>query len=178
MSKIIVASQNPVKINATRGAFAQVFPEKTWQVQGVRVASGVSDQPLSDAETFQGARNRATYARRDAPDAAYWVGLEGGLEDRDGVFHCFAWMVVQDAEREGLARTASFVLPSAVAALIRDGEELGRADDIVFGRINSKQDTGSVGLLTADRITRTTYYEHALVLALIPFARPDLSFTP
>lgn len=76
----------------------------------------------------------------------------------------------------GSSRTATFVLPEEIAALVRQGVELGAADDIVFGRFNSKQSNGAVGILTADAIDRTRYYEHAVILALVPFKNPALSF--
>jgi len=44
----------------------------------------------------------------------------------------------------------------------------------VFGKENSKQTYGAVGLLTGDVIDRTRFYEDAVVLALIPFRNPDL----
>jgi non-canonical (house-cleaning) NTP pyrophosphatase len=52
--------------------------------------------------------------------------------------------------------------------------ELGHADDIVFGRNNSKQQTGAVGILTREVITRAEYYSHGGVLALIPSLNPGL----
>jgi non-canonical (house-cleaning) NTP pyrophosphatase len=39
--------------------------------------------------------------------------------------------------------------------LVESGKELGDADDIVFGKSNSKQQNGAVGILTHDIITRT-----------------------
>jgi non-canonical (house-cleaning) NTP pyrophosphatase len=74
----------------------------------------------------------------------------------------------------GKGRTGTFLLPPAVAELIRQGKELGAADDIVFGRLNSKQDNGAVGLLTDDVIDRAQLYEHAMILALIPFKNKAL----
>jgi non-canonical (house-cleaning) NTP pyrophosphatase len=47
--------------------------------------------------------------------------------------------------------------------------ELGVADDIVFSRVDSKRTGGSVGLLSGGLIDRTAYYEHAMILALVPF---------
>lgn len=47
--------------------------------------------------------------------------------------------------------------------------ELGAADDHLFGTINSKQSGGSVGQFTRGVIDRTRYYEHAVVLAFVPF---------
>jgi non-canonical (house-cleaning) NTP pyrophosphatase len=76
----------------------------------------------------------------------------------------------------GKSRTGAFYLPEEIARLVRDGMELGHADDVVFGRSNSKQQDGSIGLLTGGVIDRTLYYEHAVVLALIPFLNPQLTF--
>jgi hypothetical protein len=43
----------------------------------------------------------------------------------------------------------------------------------VFGRRKSGSGSGTVGHLTQDRITRTTYYSHAVSLALIPLLHDD-----
>ena len=84
---------------------------------------------------------------------------------------CFAYMAVHapSVGKWGYAKTGTFVLPSAVAELVEGGMELGHADDKVFSRTDSKRSNGAVGLLTGDLITRTDYYEHAMLLALIPF---------
>lgn len=52
--------------------------------------------------------------------------------------------------------------------------ELGQADDIVFGQINSKQKQGTVGALTKNEIDRSEYYRHAVILVLSPFVNPEL----
>lgn len=176
MAEIVVASTNPVKIESVRQGFAHMFPGEMFNVRGVGADSGVSDQPMGDAETMQGAHNRAANARKFAPDADYWVGIEGGCADVDGEMQTFAWVVVLGQAREGKSRTGMFYLPQEVAALVRQGMELGHADDAVFGRSNSKQQNGSVGLLTGDAIDRVAYYAHAVVLALIPFKHTNLRF--
>ncbi len=173
--KIVVASTNPIKIEATRVGFSQVFGDNI-EIIGISTPSGVSDQPMSDDETHRGAKNRVLNARQAYPDADYWVGLEGGIEEHLGALTVFAWIVVMNKDRAGHARTATFILPDEIAKLVKEGLELGDADDIVFGHTNSKQQNGSVGLLTNDRITRASYYSPAVVLALIPFINPDLSF--
>jgi inosine/xanthosine triphosphatase len=171
---IVVASRNPVKVRAAEEGFARVFPGVTIEARGVEVASGVADQPMSDEETLRGATNRAVNARAAAPDARYWVGLEGGVHEYAGELEAFAWIVVLSDDRVGRSRTATFALPPAVAELVRQGVELGHADDRVFGRSNSKQTNGAVGLLTRNLIDRAGYYEHAVVLALVPFVNPSL----
>lgn len=176
MKTIIVASTNPVKIEAARLGFEALFPGEQFHAQGIDVPSGVSAQPHGDAETLQGAQNRADGAAAQCA-GDYFVGIEGGVFDDAAGMQVFAWVVVRSADgRVGKSRTGTFFLPSEVAVLVRQGLELGDADDRVFGKTNSKQANGSIGLLTQDIMTRTSYYVHAVMMALIPFKNPQLTF--
>ena len=172
--KVIIASQNPVKVEATRLAFESMFPNQSFIYKGIHVESGVRDQPMSSEETLKGAQQRAENARENVKEAEYWVGIEGGIEERDKGMEAFAWVVILSDQQTGRSRTSSFYLPPKVINLIRQGMELGEADDIVFGKSNSKQKNGAVGLLTGNVLTRTTYYREAITLALIPFKNPEL----
>jgi inosine/xanthosine triphosphatase len=171
--KIVVASHNPVKVEATLQGFQRIFPQETFETYPISVASGVSDQPYSNREALQGAINRARGAMHKIQQADYWVGIEGGVEEMDGELSAFAWVVVINPVCSGMSRTGTFFLPQAVADLVRQGKELGEADDLVFGKVNSKQQNGAVGILTGDAINRTGFYESAVVLALIPFKNPE-----
>eukprot|EP00531_Pseudo-nitzschia_arenysensis_P008195 CAMPEP_0116147570 /NCGR_PEP_ID=MMETSP0329-20121206/17826_1 /TAXON_ID=697910 /ORGANISM="Pseudo-nitzschia arenysensis, Strain B593" /LENGTH=236 /DNA_ID=CAMNT_0003643509 /DNA_START=18 /DNA_END=728 /DNA_ORIENTATION=+ len=132
------------------------------------------------------------------------VGLEGGLEwsslvlDPNGeqTLWCMAWMALYgkrnalladalassetgswEADEKpiiSLAKTGSFLLPPAMGDLIKQGMELGDADDQISGRTKSKHGSGTVGYLTAGMIGRSAYYVHALILALVPWIRPDM----
>jgi inosine/xanthosine triphosphatase len=174
VAAIVVASTNPVKIRAALEGFRRMFPDQAFEARGVAVPSGVSHQPLSDLETLQGALNRSAAAQAADPAADFWVGIEGGCEVMDDELAVFAWAVVRSRDRLGKGRTGLFFLPEAVAQLVRAGQELGEADDIVFNRTNSKQGNGAIGLLTGDVIGRAAYYEHAMLMALVPFKNPDL----
>ena len=176
MKIIALTSRNPVKVQATLGGFQRMFPDETFQIRNIEASSGVRDQPRSDQETLQGAINRAKGAANRAPQADFWVGIEGGIEEQDqeGEMAAFAWVVVASPDRLGKGRTGAFYLPKEVARLVRAGKELGEADDIVFGRSNSKQENGAIGLLTGDVIDRTSLYQQAVIMALIPFKNPDL----
>jgi inosine/xanthosine triphosphatase len=166
---VVVASHNPAKLDAAKRAFDAVFPDRSIDVVPVRVPSGVKDQPDSDEETRQGAWNRVRAAREIQPRADSWVGLEGGLERIDGEWLASAWMVVlASSGRAGQARTPTLPLPPGVTALIDAGEELGVANDRVFGTLNSKQGGGAFGLLTDGRLTRGGVYAQTLELALLP----------
>ncbi len=172
--RVIVTSKNPVKLEATKQAFKQVFSDKEIDFEVVTVPSGVSDQPMSEAETMKGAKSRAKNAKEQLPDADYWVGIEGGVQIVGGEMLTYAWIYVLGKGLEGKARSASFYLPEKIKVLVESGKELGDADDIVFGKSNSKQQNGAVGILTHDIITRTALYIPAIVLALIPFKNTKL----
>lgn len=186
---VAVGSTNRVKIASVEAAFSLAFSHSRLDVRGFKAQSGVPDQPRSDTETKQGAANRARRAAtlwtdEDGSPPDFSVGLEGGVAEEptfstlgvgDDHLESFAWMAVVSRKGQwGFARTASFQLPPAVAELVRGGMELGDADDKVFSRRGSKTQEGAVGILTHGLITRATYYEHPLVLALAPFCNPDL----
>ena len=173
--KVAVASKNPVKIDATRIALEKVFPEDSFEMEWFSVDSEVSDQPMTDTETYQWAENRVHNLKQVAKDFDLYVGLEWGLEKKYNDMECFAWIVVKDNSwKMWKAKTSTFFLPTEVCKLIDEWKELWEADDIVFSRTNSKQSNGAVWILTKDIITRTTYYVEAVVLALIPFINKEL----
>ena len=173
--RVVVASKNPVKIEATRAGFKRMFPEEKFEIESVFVSSLVSGQPKTDSETYLGASNRANGACETILDADFYVGLEGGIEERGGEMECFAWAVIKSKDGKiGKGRTGTFFLPVRIAQLIREGKELGEADDIVFERKNSKESNGAVGILTRDVIDRMRFYSDAVVLALIPFKNKGL----
>ncbi|MBT8083574.1 MAG: inosine/xanthosine triphosphatase [Woeseia sp.] len=170
---VIVASNNPVKIAAVRTAFLACMSGPPCEVRGTYADSGVSDQPISDDETREGARNRAMDAKRREPDADYWVGLEGGIATIDDSLQAFAWMAVCDPHgRIGMARSATLPLPPAIKDLVDGGMELGDANDRVFKTVNSKQGGGAFGLLTDGRYTREGIYAQTVALALVPLLHP------
>jgi inosine/xanthosine triphosphatase len=177
--KIVVASRNPVKLEAVRQGFESMgFAEP--DITGITVCSGVSDQPMTDEETLTGAKNRADIICKKFPDADFRIGIEGGIKPHGNHFEAFAWIYISWAEAHnrpegyGQSRTTSFLLPPAVQKLIQEGYELGTANDMIFGQSNSKQKGGAVGLLTNNTVTRTQLYRQAVQLALIPYQNKNL----
>jgi inosine/xanthosine triphosphatase len=176
MKIIVVASKNPVKIQAVHDGFERMFPDEDFKIMTVSTPSSVGDQPFTGENTLRGAHNRAKSAIHKIQDADYWVGIEGGVEERDGDLVAFAWIVVRSEELVGKGRTGTFYLPPVVADLIRQGKELGEADDIVFKRSDSKRDNGAIGILTGNVIDRAQLYEQGVILSLIPFKNLQLYF--
>ena len=129
---------------------------------------------MSDSETLLGAKNRIKNAKKIYSQADFWVGIEGGLEKNNDKLEAFAYIIIESNNKTGISKTATFTIPDKLSDLIYNGMELGHADDIVFGDTNSKQKNGSVGILTKNLITRLTFYEQSVILALIPFLNTDL----
>ena len=175
--RLAVGSKNPVKINAAKAGFEQMFAEHSFVAEGFDVLSGVSDQPMSDAETLTGAMNRANRVRELAPDVDYAVGIEGGIDTIDNMLFAYAWMIVIDSTgRIARGRSGTFALPPKVKELVDGGLELGHANDEIFHKHNSKQSGGAVGSLTGGAVSRQSLYEHAMVLTLAAFRRQEMFF--
>jgi len=175
---VLVASKNPIKIEAIREGFFKVFPDTEYEFLSVEVSSGVSDQPFGMEETLTGAKNRVEQLVNTQPSAAYYAGIEGGVAVHEGELFAFAWIVIRNSDGYlSKSQTGHFPLPSRVKMLVEQGIELGHATDQIFELHNSKQDIGAVGALTNQIIIRKDYYVHAVILALIPFLKPDL-FSP
>ncbi len=173
---IIVSSHNPVKLHAALQGFEKMFPDEEFELREVSTGSGVRNQPVGDTETLLGATNRARAARLLVPEADFWVGIEGGIGEEGGEMSAFAWVYVEGKDYFGKGKSGTFFLPAKVAAVVRQGKELGEADDIIFGRSNSKQENGAIGILTENVIDRAALYETAVILALVPFKNPALYF--
>ena len=173
---ITVSSHNPVKLQAALRGFKKMFPNEEFELREVSTGSGVSSQPVGDAETLLGATNRARAARELVPEGDFWVGIEGGIDEAGGEMSAFAWVFIEGKGLSGKGKSATFFLPSRIAAVVRQGKELGEADDIIFGRSNSKQENGAIGILTENVIDRAGLYEMAVILALVPFKNSDMYF--
>lgn len=166
MKRIIVASQNPVKLTVARKAFVQVFPGVALEVVAVQTNSGVPAQPF-EGEVLQGAMHRLAQIRDSHPKADYWISQEGGLfRDTTDIYHNRAWIVVCDRQGHvAKSSTASFALPKGIAALVATGLEFGDASDVYWNTTGLKQGAGGLGHITDGLIDRTQFYVQAAIIA-------------
>lgn len=172
--KVAIGSENPVKIECVKLAFQAAWPDKTFEFVSYKTDSGVSAQPMSDAESIKGAIARAQQAL-SGHDADYGVGLEGGLQKIGEIYYDSGWIVIIDRQhRRGIGSTAKFPIPEKCMKMILDGKELGDAIDILFKEDNMKQKRGFFGGMTNNLITRTSAYKDAVIVALSRFLHPEL----
>jgi len=116
--QIVVGSRNPDKIKIVKDALTELHLNV--EVEGKRVDSGITDQPLNKETTKRGAINRATNAKRANPDADFWFGLEGGLHD----YH-------PSSEDYGVASAKGYHLVTYACLIDKDDNEyIGEGEEI------------------------------------------------
>jgi len=172
--RIAVGSENPVKIAAVKEAFEKVWPNKSFEVIGAKVLSGVSDQPMNLSHTIKGSTRRAKLAIKKV-NADFGVGLEGGLEKIGKEWFDAGWIVVIDKKGTiGMGGSIRMHTPKSMMTLIKRGIELGVVNDIVFKKKNSKMGDGHFGNMTNNAITRKDGYRDGVISALARFIHPEI----
>jgi len=170
---IFVGSTNPVKCNAVKIVAQEQWPKAI--VEGFEVLSGISEQPRTDEETRQGARNRAIAAfeigitknSKLQKSNVLGVGLEGGIHLLDGELWSTVWVAVVDAQQQYYeSNGARFKIPKTIAELLAAGEEMGPAVSKLFAGANIKQQQGAIGVITRNFVDRTEEYASIAKLAL------------
>lgn len=165
--RIGVGSTNPVKRNATESALADFSPTT---VESVVVESAVSEQPVGEAETIDGAENRARNVLA-AGNYDLGVGLEGGVAEVEGTEGLFLimWAAATDGETIGHGAGPRLRLPESIAGRVHDGEELGPVMDDVLNMDDVAEKQGAAGALTGHIIDRESALRQAVAGALGPF---------
>jgi len=176
--KILVGSQNRVKLKAAEEVFSQYFGAV--EVIGVKVDSRVSSQPIAK-ETFEGAKNRALQLRKindeRSLDAKFFVGIEGGiLKLFSRWFALSATCIMDDTGRIGHGTSPMFELPESIAQQLLDGSELGDVMDSLAGERGTKENQGAAGYFTKGVMDRKRIYVDGLIAALVPFLNEELYF--
>jgi len=170
LAHVVVGSTNPVKIAAVSAVLARAGCVA--RVEGISVPSGVSDQPEGDDETILGATQRAK-AALEASNAELAIGIEGGVVEERSHMRTCAWAAVVARDgRVGVGGSLAMPLPDRVAALVREGLELGLAMDRITGGHDTKRGAGAVGILTAGLVDRQRAYESLVTYALARFLSP------
>jgi len=176
--KVFVSSENPVKIEATKEAFLKYFEDV--EVKGIKVDSGVSNQPIND-ETFIGAKNRAfnlkKFCEKNNMKADFFVGIEGGIININSKwFGIGAICIVSEKGDIGFGTSPLFQLPKNIIENLLKGKELGEVMDEITEDKNTKQKYGAIGFFTKGKMNRKDLYVAGLTVALVPFLNKEFEF--
>jgi len=173
---VVLASTSPAKVDAVRRAVERiatvdpVFSKATIRTLDV---TGVSPRmPMTDKDTLDGARVRASTAARSVQPPFLAIGLEGGLS-QDPLVSLTSWAAATDGERWGYGAGGRIVLPDTVMTQVRAGRELGDViDEIAGAQIRGTR--GAWGWLTRDLVGRGQALLTAALAALAPFYNREL----
>ena len=171
--KLLIASENPVKINGAKKAFEKYFDNI--EVEGFNIKSEVSDEPF-DEEILQGAKNRIKnlkkYARDNNIDADFYLASEEGIINlfgKDGEENWINLNLVIVENKDGLqsiGTSQGFPIPKKYIEEIRQNE-LGNLMNRLFNGEDLKRKGGGIDILTKGKINRTDLIENAFTMALI-----------
>lgn len=174
---IAVGSKNQAKNLAVKTAFERAFPGNTIDAIGFDVASGISEQPITDEESIQGALNRARNALAEQATAQYGVGLEGNTVTIEDRMYLHGWVAVvkQGVETAGIGHSSGLELPENLKQGIEAGGELGPLlQDILNDNDNNIRHTqGTNGILSGGLYTREQEFIDATTVALARFVKPE-----
>ena len=168
--KVVVGSQNPVKLASAERAFQKYFPNDSVEVRGTKTDSGVSDQPMTITETMQGAINRAKSASNS--DADFSVGIEGGLSfhvaEGEEIGFEMSFVCVYDCKtgEYEISSSHGYRIYPHVLEQIKEGKNLSDAMHAEYGIAEIGKNNGVIGWLTNNEITRESSAHDGILLAL------------
>lgn len=165
MYHVVCATTNPSKIQAILQAFDDIYGEGSCHIESVAVDSGVPEQPFGSVETRTGARQRVINSRNVRPEADFWVAIEAGIDEGS----TFSWVVIENKIQRGEARSATLPLPKVILEEVQTGAALGPVMSTYTGIDEIGRKEGAIGVFTAGKLTRSSVYHQAVVLALSPF---------
>lgn len=162
--KIAIGTTNKAKVNAVKNIVANYVTTPQFIAQ--KVASNVSEQPLTSEETRQGAINRAqNVVEQTAADMGF--GLEGGVTEIAGQLYICNWCALALADGTVLtAAGAQLPLPQEVAVRVLAGEELGPVMAAYTKDKDISQNAGAIGVFTADLVSREAMFDHIITLLI------------
>ncbi len=168
---IAVGSTNPGKLNSAQDIIKQIWPKA--KVVGIKVDSGVNDQPLTDDEAITGAINRAKNALK-ITNADFGIGIEGNVHPSAYGMLCSGWYAAINKEgKTSISSSCHFLLPEKFAKEIRNGQELGPIMDkmLKVDKLNHRQ--GALGYVSKNMLDRRKSCKEGILLALAPFFNKD-----
>ncbi len=181
MTIITIGTTNKAKIQALKECIESLGTFSDYKMTSLSVPSGVADQPLTMAETIQGAKNRAYNAFTLSPvKPTYSFGVESGLVEAPGTQSGFLHLslcCIYDGAQYYIGSSTGFELPKNVLKKIIE-DRLNLTQACVTSGISSKKNLGEeeglIGILTHGKINRMEYSKESIYAALIQIINKNL----
>jgi len=169
--KILIGTKNPGKIEAAKLAFETYFPDV--EIQGINVASKVSDEPVNK-DIFIGAKNRVENLCRLNQEADYYVAVETGLTNTFG-----PWLMISAAyikDKNGVisyGTSPAFPIPQKYVSKIISAD-FNKLIEEIYNTSALNQGMGGIALLSKGQISRIELSKQAILMALITYLNGSL----
>lgn len=162
--KILIGTNNRAKTKAVETVVRLYYPDAIFINK--EVSSMVSDQPMNNEETRQGAINRAKNVM-DIENGTFGIGLEGGVHEFDGTMYICNWGALVMENGEVLSATGAGVpLPEEIADKLRNGGELGPIMDVYTNKKGIRHNEGAIGIFTDGILNRSDMFNHIMLLLI------------
>ena len=171
---VMVGTKNQGKIDALKTTL------KRWkrdaEVKGVKVPSGVRDQPYGIEETKDGAMNRAKRAFDSCKNSCLGVGLESGvLDSKDGTLYDFCVCSLYDGKKHHIGISQFFALPDCVKKNFKSLGYNGAFD--AAGVIPDDTGLGVLFYLSSGRLSRPSQTSQAIDGAMVSLNDRDSMYS-
>ena len=171
---VAIGSKNPAKTLGTKRAFSRFFPDV--EFKEVDTTSSVQAQPLTLAETIQGALARAKLALRLPEKVDFGVGIEAGLAAfEDEHLNMQVAAIMDKRGRFTLGSSSGFMVPGLVVREMQmRGVELDRFAKGLTDSEKVREEDGVVYHLTKGTVSRLDMTEQCVEMALVPWLNRDI----
>lgn len=159
MKKIVIATNNPDKVEAIKNAFSRYFLDSELEIYSFSAKSGVPSQPCNN-DVFFGAENRIESVRNRIEDWEFLVSCEGGLIEQYGNwFNVQVVKIERKDGRTGIGLSQGFQIPSKYVEEAKSTSVAKVLDKIFEGN-------GGVRVLTKGLYDRKKLIRDGTVMAL------------
>lgn len=165
-NKIILTSANPVKIQVVQKAIDNLFFNQAINLLSLDLEEKGAE-PFGEDAIISQITSSIQQARQLHPNALYYIGMEGGIIEKDYGTYEAAYAIVEDntGELKGISQSVSFPVPNQVTELVRTGIPFGKAVDQIFHTQNIKTTKGFIGLLTNNLVDKQDLYYQPTIVA-------------
>ena len=163
---VCIASENEVKIDATKEVFNDIFGYLGVEYESIAIET--KKQPFGN-EILQGAIKRAKEAVKNAD---YGVGIEAGVTIENGIYFVEQYVAIADSVGYiTYGKSPAFQCPSWIVKELMKGKEM---KEIMPFKSEEERKKGAVWYFSR-RIDRKHITKDALLMALLP-RNPHVNF--
>ncbi len=163
--KIVLTSNNNVKLKVTEKAFSQIFTDAKLEIIQLDFEKD-GPEPYGMKGVLNQINESITEAKKRITDADYYIGMEGGVEGEESLDEVAVVLVHTAKGVEGYSRSVSFQIPRKVSSDIKNGLQLSDSVQDFLNTNNVKKGNGFVGILTNNLVTKEDLYFQPAVVAI------------